>query len=124
MVFTVLVAILLILGFVFSKKRFKFWMSKGFKQLEPTFFIGNAWPLISQQKSIGVFFHDLYDKHKNLRIFGIYFFYRPTLVITDPKLVQDIMVRDFKTFGDRPAPVDEEGDPLSGKFAIKIFKIR
>lgn len=56
----------------------------------------------------------MYSKHKELKIFGIYLSYRPVLILTDPKLVQDILIRDFQSFHDRPMPVNEEKDPLSG----------
>jgi cytochrome P450 family 6 len=122
MVFAIFLVILLFLWYYLNDRLFSFWKLRGFKQLKPTFLIGNAGPIIRLKRSMGEHFRDLYDQHKNLRIFGIYFFYRPTLMVTDPKLVQDIMIRDFTSFNDRPMPVDEEGDPLSGEFAINVTK--
>lgn len=62
---------------------------------------------------MGEFFYNLYNKHKDCKAVGLYMLYSPILVINDAKLVQDIMIRDFTTFHDRPMAVDEVNDPLS-----------
>jgi cytochrome P450 family 6 len=116
MIFAVLVGVLLVLAYLLNEYMFNYWKKLGFKQLEPSFLIGNSGSLLRLKISMGEFFQDLYNKHKDCKALGIYFFYRPLLVINDAKLVQDIMIRDFTSFHDRPMPVDEENDPLSGKF--------
>lgn len=62
---------------------------------------------------MGEFFQDLYMKNKESKVLGIYISYKPTILITDPLILQDVMVRDFQSFHDRPMPVDEVNDPLS-----------
>lgn len=63
---------------------------------------------------MGEYLQEVYNKCKSHRIVGIYMTYNPMLVVTDPKLVQDIMIRDFNSFHDRPMSANEEYDPLSG----------
>lgn len=92
----------------------------GFKQVSPSFFFGNAGPMLKLKFSMGEYYQDLYNKYKNTKLLGIYMFYRPNLVVNDAKLVQDIMIRDFTSFHDRPMAVDEENDPLSGKLKEKV----
>jgi cytochrome P450 family 6 len=113
MIFTILVGVLLVLGYLLNDYLFSYWSKLGFKQLEPTFLVGNAGALMKLKVSMGEYFQDLYNKHKDSKILGIYFMYRPILVVTDAKIVQDIMIRDFTSFHDRPMPVDEQNDPLS-----------
>lgn len=36
----------------------------------------------------------------------IYQFYQPVLVVTDSKIVKDVLIRDFLSFTDRPMAVD------------------
>lgn len=64
--------------------------------------------------SMGETFKSLYDQYKKDKFLGIYLFTNPALLITDPKVVQDILIRDFNSFHDRPMHCDEENDPLSG----------
>jgi len=43
----------------------------------------------------------LQDVRKYGRIFGAYDFYRDIIIINEPDLIQDIMVKDFQYFSDR-----------------------
>lgn len=111
-----LILFLLFLVFIYllNQYLFNFWSRHGFKQHQPTFFFGDARQFLTMKESIGEFFGRLYNQHKNFNVIGIYISYLPILVVNDPTLIQDILVKDFGTFHDRPMPVDEENDPLSG----------
>lgn len=115
MILLILITVFMIVVYLLNRRMFTQWSSRGFKQLKTTFFFGNAGTLVLLKKSMGEYFHDLYLEHKDSKLLGIYFFYQPTLIVTDPKLVEDIMVRDFECFHDRPMSVDEKNDPLSGE---------
>lgn len=90
------------------------WERKGFKQLHPKFLIGDLGKLFALKKSIGEFFETVYNENKRDKAVGLYFSYRRSLVVNDPLLIQDIMIRDFNSFHDRPFHVDEKFDPLTG----------
>lgn len=122
MIFAILVGVFLVLAYVLNKHLFSFWTKRGFKQLNPTFIVGDAAPLFQFKTSIGEYFQGLYNQYKEHKVLGIYMLYRPVLVVTDAKLVKDIMIRDFTSFHDRPMPVDEVNDPLSGKIVNEYFE--
>lgn len=109
----VLIGILFTLVYSLNNYLFSFWSRKGFKQLKPTFIFGDVSSVFTAKASMGEFFENVYRKYKSHKILGVYFSYRPVLVVNDSKLVQDIMIKDFTSFHDRPMPVDEENDPLS-----------
>jgi hypothetical protein len=113
MILVLLLGFSVALFYLLNNHLFRYWSKRGFNQLQPTFLFGNAGPIITLKTSMGEFFADLYSKHKNHKILGVYLSYRPVLVLTDAKIVQDIMIRDFTSFHDRPMPVDEANDPLS-----------
>lgn len=113
MLLLILLGILIALIYLLNQYLFSFWSRRGFKQVDPTFLVGNAGPLLTLKTSIGEYYQDVYNKYKQHRVIGVYFFYRPLLVVNDAKLVQDIMIKDFTSFHDRPMPVDEVNDPLS-----------
>ncbi|CRL02226.1 CLUMA_CG015167, isoform A [Clunio marinus] len=108
-----IIGLLFAVGYLINQYVFSYWTKRGFKQLQPSFLVGDALPLITLKTSLGEYFQEIYDKYKNNKIIGIYLFYRPVLVVNDAKLVQDILIRDFTYFHDRPMPVDEINDPLS-----------
>lgn len=114
MVFAILVGLAVVLAYFTNRYLLSYWSKLGFAELNPKPFFGDAFPMFRMKSSMGEVFQSLYNQHKEKRLLGFYFTYRPTLIVTDPLLVQDIMIRDFTSFHDRPLPVDEVNDPLSG----------
>ena len=114
MIFTALVAVIVVLVYFLNQYSFNYWSRHGFKQLNPKLLFGDAKSLLTMKTSLGEYYLDLYNKYKKDGIFGVYISYSRALVVTDPKLVQDILIRDFNSFTDRPVAVDEVNDPLSG----------
>lgn len=113
MVYVVVAGVILIL-YLINKYLLTKWSRLGYYQLEPNFFIGDIGKMFLLKQSPGEFFAELYTKNKNHRAVGLYFSYRKALLINDPRLIQDIFVRDFTSFHDRSLYVDEKFDPLTG----------
>lgn len=103
-----IIAILLTLGAIYliNKYLFSYWTRRNFPQIEPSFFIGNLGSTLTVKQSLGDLFADFYVKFKSQKFIGAYFFYRPVLIINDPELIQDIMIKNFNSFHDRPIPDD------------------
>lgn len=112
MFFTIAVVVLLGFLYLFNQHKHRFWIKRGFVQLEPKFFIGDLGPMITMKKSIGEFFYSIYVKHKQHKALGIYMGLQPVVVVNDPILLQHVMVRDFSSFHDRPVPFDLQHDAL------------
>lgn len=91
---------------------FSYWSKRGIPFKKPIFVIGDLGNFLINRKSFGEYFQEIYNKYKNNRIYGLFFSYRPTLIINDPEIVQEIMIKNFTSFTDRGFPVDEETDPL------------
>jgi cytochrome P450 family 6 len=90
------------------------WQRRGFPQLKPRFLVGDIGDLFRLKKSIAEIYGELYAKSKKLKVVGLYFLYRPALLINDTKLIQSILVKDFPYFMNHGLYVDEKRDPLSG----------
>jgi cytochrome P450 family 6 len=112
MVFWILFTFLVVVAYYANNYFHNYWTRKGFPQASPTFFIGNIGNALTGQKSIGEFFSDFYVKFKHHRILGLYFSYRPSVVINDPEVIQEVMIKDFTSFHDRNFVVDTDIDPL------------
>jgi cytochrome P450 family 6 len=121
----ILIRVVVVLGYLLNDYLFSYWSKLGIKQLKPTFLVGNAEAMMKLKVSMSEYLQQLYNKHKDSKILGIYIMYRPILLANDPELVQDIMIRDFTSFHDRPITFDEKKDPLSGHlFSISGQKWR
>lgn len=120
MLLVALLVIIVTLIFLINKFKLTFWTRRGFKQTKPSTLFGDAGSMLTLKQTIGEFFEEIYKNHKQDKIIGIYLSYLPVLLVTDPKYVQDIMIKDFSSFTDRPLPLDEENDPLSAHmFALR-----
>lgn len=102
-----------------------FWARRGFVQLKPKFLFGDIGDLFRMKRSAAEIFGELYERSKQHKFVGLYFTYRPALLVNDPELIQNILVKDFNHFSDHGLYVDEENDPLSGHlFALSGSKWR
>ncbi|CAG9809709.1 unnamed protein product [Chironomus riparius] len=117
----------IIIGFIatiiylVNKYFFSYWTKRNVFQVDPTFLVGNIGRLFTLKASMGDVFNDIYEKHKNKRFLGGYLLYKPMFIVHDPVLFQDVMIRDFTTFHDRPTPGDAaENFPLVGN----LFNLR
>lgn len=54
-----------------------------------------------------------YAKYKKHRFYGLYILTEPVLVITDPQLIQRVLVKNFDQFPDRGVLSDVHKDPLT-----------
>lgn len=95
-----------------SQRRHNYWKGRGFAQVEPKFIFGNVQPMIKQQKSFGELLESLYVQSKMHKLVGIYFLYKPVMLVNDPILLQHIFIKNFTNFHDRPVNIDLDADPL------------
>ncbi|XP_017777869.1 PREDICTED: cytochrome P450 9e2-like [Nicrophorus vespilloides] len=110
-----LIALLLVLIYVYVSKRQSFWKNKGVKHIKPVFLFGDIFRTATQQENFSAFIHRLYNQFKNERYFGCYQFTTPILIINDLELIKKIGIKSFDHFHDHPGFPSEEIDPLWSK---------
>lgn len=107
-------AILIVIVYLINQHFFSYWSKRGIPFKEPTFLVGELSEIFTLKRSLGDYFVNVYQKYKDQKILGLYFSYRPTLLVNDPLLIQDVMIKEFTSFHDRDFALDEVNDPLSG----------
>lgn len=121
----ILLGVLIVLIYLINQHFFSYWSKRGVPFKTPTFLLGELGGLLLKRPTYGEYLQKIYEDFKNEKIVGLYFSYRPALVIKDPLLIQDVLIKNFTSFHDRGFPVDEESDPLSGHlFSISGQKWR
>ncbi|KAG5681318.1 hypothetical protein PVAND_010767 [Polypedilum vanderplanki] len=125
-IFLVLLFVFCCLAYYLNNFLFNYWKRRNFPQAKTQkFFFGNAELMLKGKRSFGDIFTDLYQLYKNERFIGVYLSYRPVILVNDPVIIQDIMIRNFNSFHDRPVPCNVDVDPLTGNlFFIKGQKWR
>jgi len=115
----IVISFITIIIYLVNKYFFSYWTRRNAFQVPPTFLVGNIGRMFTQKASMVDIFTKIYEKYKHKRFVGGYLMYKPMLFIHDPVLFQDIMIRDFTTFQDRPAPGDAaENFPLVGNLFL------
>lgn len=118
-----IILILLSLGvfYLINKYLYGYWNRRNVFQIDPTFVIGNLGSTITFKKNLGDFFAELYEKYKTKKFIGAYIFYQPVLIVNDPELIQDVLIKNFNSFHDRPMP-----DGAAKKYPLvgHLFNVR
>ncbi|XP_011869165.1 PREDICTED: cytochrome P450 9e2-like [Vollenhovia emeryi] len=99
-----------------------YWRNKGIPYLPkslPSLIV--SWKLLLGKISFADYNQYIYNYFPNAKYFGTYNFGVPTILIRDPELIKDVMVKDFEHFPDHLSFVDENINPLAGK---NIFALR
>ncbi|XP_063703578.1 probable cytochrome P450 6a13 [Culicoides brevitarsis] len=100
--------------FIYIKIKFSYWKQFNVPVVEPNFPCGSL-KGVGTKIHVILLFDQIYRKLKEYGpIAGLYFFTQPAALIMDPKVIKDILVKDFNVFHDRGLFVNEKSDPLSG----------
>ena len=89
------------------------WKKRGVPFLEPSFPAGSALEMILAKRTIAEVYGDFYQKLSGHKFAGLYLIHRPVLLIMDPDLIKNFLVKDFEHFQDHGFPFDEDIDPLA-----------
>jgi cytochrome P450 family 6 len=102
-------------------RNFNFWKKLGVPYVKPLPLLGNLKDCVFLKVTIGEHFKNLYDEQGDKPYVGIFSFDQPSLLVRDPELVKNILVKDSKIFADRIMSVDVKLDPVFGKglFVLK-----
>nr|CAD7404957.1 unnamed protein product [Timema cristinae] len=115
-----LISLITLLYFYFEHK-FTYWKKRGVPFVKPLPFVGNFRDVLLQWRSPSHFFEDIYKKGRGTPLIGFYIFGKPSVVIRDPAIVKNVLVKDFNIFSDRHIECDPKTDPLGHQnlFVIK-----
>ncbi|XP_066994046.2 probable cytochrome P450 6a14 [Anabrus simplex] len=92
---------------------FNYWKIKGVPYLKPKLVIGNLEDQILVRLSAGEMNQKFYRHFEGHRFGGIFSFRKPVLILRDPELIKQVLVKSFGSFHDRGLPYDEKVSPLS-----------
>lgn len=104
-------ATLVIVAYFYVKDAYSYWQKRGVKSLPPTFPYGNFRKSFRQELSAAEAVQDLYVQSDE-PILGLYGLLNPILLVRDPEMIRNVLVRDAQHFIDRGIFNDESIDPL------------
>jgi len=98
-----------------------YWKNKGVPYLPRSLSVFTSWKLFLGRISFVDYYQYLYNYFPGAKYIGLIYFSTPTVLVRDPELIRDIMVRDCEYFPNHRNFIDESVDPL---FAKNIFFLR
>ncbi|XP_018375675.1 PREDICTED: cytochrome P450 9e2-like [Trachymyrmex cornetzi] len=102
-------------------KNLKFFEKYGIRHIPPWPIVGNMGPVFLRQTSVAEIIQKVYYLNEDAKYVGFFDGMNPVVMIRDPDLIKAIGVKNFETFPDHRAFVDEITDPLFGK---NLFSLR
>ncbi|XP_003704281.2 putative cytochrome P450 6a14 [Megachile rotundata] len=92
---------------------FNFWKSRGIPGPKPIPMFGNVLAPMIGTVSLAQFLTDLYMKYRNEPMIGIFARRTPILIVQDPDIIKDVLIKDFSKFANRGFMKHEIAEPLS-----------
>uniref|UniRef100_A0A1B6CGE4 Cytochrome P450 n=1 Tax=Clastoptera arizonana TaxID=38151 RepID=A0A1B6CGE4_9HEMI len=108
-----LASFILVSLYWFSTSTFGYWKQRGIPYIKPIPIFGNIRLQVLGVKPVVLLNQDLYTELRQHGFGGFFQMKTPTLMVTDPELVERVMVKDFQHFYDRGISVDAHRDPLT-----------
>ncbi|XP_050514947.1 cytochrome P450 6j1-like [Diabrotica virgifera virgifera] len=88
---------IIFLGYKYFTRHFDYWKKRGVYTSKPVPFFGSLYDVATFKLPLYELVKKLHDETDE-PYFGMFLFDKPILVVKSPKLVKDILIKDFNTF--------------------------
>ncbi|KAG6800704.1 cytochrome P450 6a14 [Apis mellifera caucasica] len=107
------IIVIVIAFYYYITARNNFWKIRGIPGPEPLPGFGNVLMIVLGKEAPFQFLTRVYNEFKNEALIGVFMKTYPALVVKDPDLIKDIMIKDFYKFPNRGFPKSDSADPLT-----------
>lgn len=117
-VFVALLSTFLVSIWLYIQYSYNYWKRKGIPQLEPHFPFGHFKKTMLQKSLLAEELKEIYEKTTEPFI-GLYSLLRPSILIRDPALLRDILIKDFSSFSNRGWHVNQDVDQMADNVLLQ-----
>lgn len=82
-------------------RNFEYWKKRGVMQIKPIPIFGNFARCFFMKMSAGYWLKECYEKSEGLPYMGVYVLNQPGLLLRDPHIIKQILLKDFNSFADK-----------------------
>lgn len=106
--------------YIYSRHAFAYFKRRGVPYEEPTFPLGNIWPVIMHKYSYSEMLRQIYQRNKGKKLVGFFQIFQKNVLIVDKELLKHVLVKDFEHFSGRSVHYNKDTEPLSAHlFALE-----
>ncbi|XP_015510037.1 cytochrome P450 6a2 [Neodiprion lecontei] len=113
------VAVILTGVWYYLVSNYNFWKERGVPGPEPEIIFGNIKDIALGKEFFGLSLKKMCDPFPDAPLVGIYARSQPVLLVRDPDLIKDVMIKDFSNFSDRGIEIHEKFEP----FDLNLFNL-
>lgn len=95
--------------YLYFTRTFNYWRSRYIAGPTPVPIFGNLKESTLRRENIAIVFKNIYEAYPNEKVVGVYRMTTPDLLIRDPDIVKQVMIKDFDIFPDRGIEYDKDG---------------
>lgn len=106
-------AIIVYLLYHYSTRNFQYWKNRHVVGPKPLPFFGNFKDFTFNNIHAADFMKLHYDAYPNEPAVGLFYRNHPVLLLRDPSLIKEVLIKNFTTFPNRGEKIHEDVDPLS-----------
>ncbi|KAG8326347.1 hypothetical protein J6590_044333 [Homalodisca vitripennis] len=100
-------------AYLFFSPVYSYFKKRGIPFEHGTFPLGTLWPVFRVKKSYTQLMLHMYNKHKGKKFVGFFQFFRKSVLIIDPDLLRNVLVKDFEYFDSKSLHYNKELEPLT-----------
>ena len=114
-IFEILCVLVVLFFFIYyyCTINYDFWKARGILGPKPSFPWGNLQDVMLNRKSFGDYLNVIYKDFEDEPMVGIFARTTPILILKDPELIKDVLIKDFAKFPDRGLKIHEKVEPLT-----------
>ncbi|XP_037041127.1 probable cytochrome P450 6d5 [Bradysia coprophila] len=117
-IFVAFLSVVIVTLYLFVKRSYSYWERQGVPYKKPTFPLGNFTKSFLKQKSFAQDLQDLYNETSE-PFYGVYSTITPALLIRDPRLIQNILVKDSQYFDEPGQHASTDVDPMADNLLLQ-----
>lgn len=118
LVFFSILAVIIATAYLYAKNAFLYWQRKGVAFAKPNFPFGNFGKVFLQQVSFNDLIKELYFS-SDAPVLGTFSSIAPSVIIRDPAVIQDILIKEFSSFNTRGINANVDIDPLANNLFLQ-----
>ncbi|XP_017779587.1 PREDICTED: probable cytochrome P450 6a23 [Nicrophorus vespilloides] len=109
-----LFALLVFLIRYYLKNTYNYWEKRKVPCPTPKYIFGTLYDSIVMKKSLAQIYYELYNQYPDSNYVGFYKFFKPGVVIRNPEIIRDIVIKEFSSFHDNDFYLSEHDDFIFG----------